>query len=142
MKNDKKVLILEPERIAGLELQQQLEKKGFSVKRPISLVDAEVVVAKDKPDLVIADTDIKQQSIFERMKKHLKKFKLPFIWIGSFTKKEAKEEGKKTNIIGVFAKPFDSKKIVALIISYFNKAITILFHRDKKTLDTKELKKA
>ena len=143
MKKDKNILILEPERIAGLELQIQLEKKGFTVSRPISLVDAEVVIAKDKPDFVIADTDIKTQSLFERIKKYLKKFQLPFIWIGTLTNNEVPKESDGINTIGTFSKPFDSKKVVALIVNYFNKKIKRLLYRDKKnkTADSKELEK-
>ena len=126
MKNDKKILILEPERIAGLELQQQLEKKGFSVDRPISLVDTEAAIEKDKPDLVIADTDIKKQNLFARIKKYFKKLWLPIIWIGTLTHKEAIKESKEINTIGTFSKPFDSKKIVAFIINYFNKTVTYI----------------
>ena len=119
MKNDKNILIIEPERIAGLELQQQLEKKGFSVTRPISLIDAEAIIENKKPDLVIADTDIKKQLPFARIKKYVNKLKLPFIWIGTLTNKEIKKESKGINVIGTFPKPFDSKKVVALIINYF-----------------------
>ena len=127
MKNDKDILIIEPERIAGLELQLQLEKKGFSVTRPISLIDTEVNIANKKPDLVIADTDIKKQKSFERIKKYLSKLKLPFIWIGTLTNKEIKNESNDVNVIGTFPKPFDSIKVLALIVNYFK----ALFQKSK-----------
>ncbi len=123
MKNDKQILIIEPERISGLDLQLQLEKKGFSVQRPVSLVDTEAIIVKDKPDIIIADTIIKKQTLFERIKKYLKKFQLPFIWIGDLTKNEVKKETDGINVIENFSKPFDSQKVVAFIVNYFKKKI-------------------
>jgi len=125
MKNDKNILIIEPERIAGLELQLQLEKNGFSVSRPISLVDTEAIIDKHIPDLIIADTDIKKQSLFERIMQYLSKFKLPFIWIGTLTNKE--DNG--MSVIGTYSKPFDSKKIVAFIVKYFNKTFSSVLNK-------------
>ena len=121
MENNKDILIIEPERIAGLELQQQLEKKGFSVRRPISLVDAEEIVAQHTPDLIIADIGIKKHNLFERIKKYFKKFQLPFIWIGTLTKKKSIKESDGINVIGTFSKPFDSTKVVARIVQYFKR---------------------
>ncbi len=125
MKNEKKVLIIEPERIIGLELQRQIEKEGFSVQRPISLEDAEAIITKDTPDLIVADTIIKKQSLFEKIKKQLKKFKLPFIWTGTITKEDETKENDGINVIGTFPKPFDSSKIVARIVNYFKKLFSI-----------------
>ena len=125
MKNEKQILIIEPDRLAGLDLQLQLEKKGHFVLRPISLVDTAVLISKFMPDLIIADTNIKKQNLFEQLKKYLRKYKLPFIWIGTKEKKES--EG--INVLGTFSKPLDSNKIVALIVNYFNKKINPLFHR-------------
>jgi DNA-binding NtrC family response regulator len=121
MKNDKNILIIEPDRIAGLELQLQLEKKGFAVQRPISLVDTEAIIAREMPDLVVADTIIAEQTFFERIKKYLRKFHTPFIWVGTFVKREKIIQSEDVNLIGTFSKPFDSSKIVARIVKYFNK---------------------
>lgn len=131
MKNDKQILIIEPDRLVGLDLQLQLEKKGFSAIRPISLVDTEVILSKNKPDLIIADTSIKKQNIFSRVKKYLIKYQLPFIWIGALKNKKAEKKRGGINVIGVFSKPFDGSKIVALIVSYFNKKIAPLFRTRK-----------
>ena len=129
MKNDKNILILESTRIAGLELQQELEKEGFSVSRPISLVDTEAIVAIHKPDLVVANISIKKQYLFEQVKQYFKKLQLPLIWIGTLTNKDASQENDGLNVIGIFSKPFDGKKIVALIVSYFHKVVDLLFHK-------------
>src|ERR1035437_9776964 len=115
MKNDKNILIIKSERIAGLELQQQFEKEGFSVSRPISLFDTEAIIAIHKPDFVVANISIKKQYLFEQVKKYFKKLQLPLIWIGTLTNKDVSQENDGLNVIGTFSKPFDGKKIVALI---------------------------
>lgn len=126
MRNDKNILIIEPQRIAGLELQHQLEKEGFSVSRPISLVDTEAIIAIHKPDLVVANISIKKQHLFEQVKKYFKKLQLPLIWIGALTTNEAVKENDELNVIGTFSKPFDGKQIVTLIVGYFKKAVAVL----------------
>ncbi len=118
MNNDKRVFIIEHERIMGLELQQQLEQNGYSVHRPLSLVDTEAIIVKDTPDLIIADSDIQQQNGFERIKKYFGKHQLPVICIGTVTK-EALKECEGINIIGAFSKPFDSKDILELVDKHF-----------------------
>lgn len=123
---DKNVLIIEPERIIGLELQLQLKKKGFVVQRPITLDDSEKIIAEQKSDVIIADTDIKDQGVFGKIKKYLKKFQQPFIWIGAATLRKTKIENEGMNIIGIFSKPFDSRRVVACIVNYFNKRVDAL----------------
>ena len=130
MKNDKQILIIEPERLAGLDLQLQLEKKGYSVLRPIYQMDAEAVISKDKPDLIIADTEI-NKNIFDRIKRYLKKYKVPLIWIGNLTTKEVMKKSNEINVIGIFSKPFSSKAIVALVIKYFSGKTNSVFSMKK-----------
>ena len=119
MSNDKKVFIIEHERLIGLDLQLQLEKNGYTVSRPLSLVDSEVIISKDKPDLIIADSAIQQQDNFARVKKLFSRQQLPIICIGTVTSEQMKAcDG--INIIGTFTKPFDSKKIVRFVDNYFD----------------------
>jgi DNA-binding NtrC family response regulator len=90
-------------------------------------VDTEVIIATDRPDLIIADTDIQNQDPFKRFKSYLKKFQLPFIWIGTTVSKETVKASKDINVVGAFQKPFDSKNIVALVTNYFNKKLSSIF---------------
>ncbi len=121
MKNDKKILIIEPDGIVGLDLKLELEKEKFSVSNPNSIADAEFIIANNKPDLIIANTDIKKETFFEKIKIQIKKCQLPFIWVGTLTKSEVAIESEGINVVGFFSKPFNSKSVVALIINYFNK---------------------
>jgi len=119
MKKDKRVFIIEHERLIGLDLQTALEKNGYTVSRPLSLVDSEVFLSEDTPDLIIADSDIQRQDNFERVKKLFGRQQLPVICIGTVTSEQMKAcDG--INIIGTFSKPFDSKKIARFVDNYFD----------------------
>ena len=126
MKNDKKILIIEPDGVVGLDLKLELEKEYFSIYNPNSITDAEFIISNDKPDLIIANIDIKKETFFEKIKIQLKKIQLPFIWIGTLTKSEVAIESEGLNVIGSFSKPFHSKSVVALIINYFNKIKSLI----------------
>ena len=115
---DKKVFIIEHERLIGLDIQLQLEKNGCTVFRPLSLVDTEIIIKKDIPNLIIADTDIQQQDNFKRIKKLFIRHKLPIIYIGTINEITAQDSG--LNVIGTFSKPFDSQKIACFVDNFFN----------------------
>jgi len=80
-------------------------------------VDIEVIIKKDTPNLIIADTDIQQQDNFKRIKKLFSRHKLPIIYIGTT---ESIMQDSELNIIGTFSKPFDSKKIACFVDNFFN----------------------
>ncbi|HLD38398.1 MAG TPA: response regulator [Candidatus Nanoarchaeia archaeon] len=126
---DKKVFIIEHNRLVGLDIQLQLEKNGCTVFRPLSIVDAEVIIRKDAPDLIIADTDIQQQDNFERVKKLFSRRELPIIYIGTINEITAQDS--KLNIIGTFSKPFDSKKIACFVDNYFDSGQWLTNKREK-----------
>jgi len=128
MKNDKKILILERDRLLGLDIQQQLIKNNFTVIRPLSVENTAEIISNENPDLVIADTDMNDESVFKKIKKQLKKIQLPFIWITSLTKEEAMKNGEGINLIKIFFKPFNSKSFVAFITNYFKKVNAFLYH--------------
>ena len=118
MNKYKKVFIIEHERLIGLDIQLQLEKNGCIVYRPLSLIDMEVIILKDTPDLIIADINIQQQDNFKRVKKISAGPNLLIISFGKIIKSAAQDSG--LNIIGTFSKPFDSKKIACFVDNYFD----------------------
>lgn len=109
MKNDKKILIIERDRLLGLDIQQQLLKNNFTVIRPLSVENIAEIMSNENPDLVIADTDMNDESVFKKIKTKLKKIQLPFIWITTLNKEEAIKNSEGINLIKIFFKPFNSK---------------------------------
>ena len=78
MKN-KVILIIKKQRLRGLELQSGLEEKGYNVHRPLSIIDAEMILHEYEPHIVIMETAIKKRNGYERIKKYLSSGKLPVI---------------------------------------------------------------
>lgn len=123
MSKDKLVFIIEQERLIGLDLQLQLEQNGYTVFRPLSLVDTETIIRHDTPDLIIANASIQRQDNFSRIKKYFGRQQLPIIFISGQLSDNLTAD-KKLNIIGTFSKPFDSKEIVALVDNHFGQRTT------------------
>jgi DNA-binding response OmpR family regulator len=65
MKDEKKILIIEYEKIVGLELQYQLIKKGYFVHRAKKIIDAEEITTNITPDFIETETVTKKESLFE-----------------------------------------------------------------------------
>lgn len=131
MKNDKKILIIEQDGLAALDLKHELEKEDFKVSKVRSLEETEEIITNNKTDLIIANTDIKNHTLYTKIKSLLKKFKLPLIWISSLTKNEMKNDTEGINVIGTFSKPFQSRDIITLIINYFKKKLKSSFQKEK-----------
>lgn len=119
MKKAKRIFIIDHERLIGLDLQRQLEDNGYLVFRPLSLVDSEVFLNENTPDLIIADSDIQQQGNFERVKTLFGRQRIPVICIGTVTSEQMKA-CERINIIQTFSKPFDSKVIAHFVSNYFD----------------------
>ena len=120
MKKDKNILIIEPERITGLDLQKQLENNGYTVHRPKTFIDAEPVLGKDSPDLIITSRDFKKQdNIINLVRIISEKNFIPIICIGKLLQGQESKVCEELNIIGTFTKPFDSSAIVELVDKHF-----------------------
>ncbi|MBI2056803.1 hypothetical protein HYT91_00950 [Candidatus Pacearchaeota archaeon] len=115
------ILIIETDQITGLDLQLQLKREGFNISKATKLTDIKDIFERGRPNLIIASTDIKNnQNDFEKLKKLFIKYNLPIIHTSTEpTKRITKEPELK--IIGVFSKPFDSKKIARFVDNFFNK---------------------
>ncbi|MES2287053.1 MAG: hypothetical protein V4547_15280 [Bacteroidota bacterium] len=118
MKKECKIFIIEPERIVGLELQQQLEKNGYSVFQSHSLADIETFESSYSSNLIIVNIDKEWSDNHEEIKKILNRPWLSAICISTDKQKMKEKEYKGLNIIGVFLKPFDTKEIVSLVDKY------------------------
>lgn len=115
------ILIIETDQITGLDLQIQLNGKGFNISKAIKLTDIKDIVDKDRPDLIIASTDIKKnKEDFEKLKKLFIEYNLPIIYISTnLTNRIMKEPELK--IIGTFSKPFNTMDIIKFVNKYFEK---------------------
>ena len=123
---DGHILIIETDQITGLDLQMQLEREGFDIYKATKLTDIKDIVDRDKPDLIIASTDIKNnQNDFSKLKKLFTKYKLPIIYISTNPINRITKEPE-LKIIGAFSKPFNTLDIIKFVNKYFEK-------RDRET---------
>lgn len=117
-KDVKKIVIIEKDALLGIDIKRELEKAHFSVERRSSLKYAEELLLNHKTDLIVANTDITDDSLFLKIKNYLKKLQTPFIWISSLTKREIANIKNYPNVIATFFKPFNSKDLVDFIVNF------------------------
>ena len=115
------ILIIEQERLIGLEIQQKLKKNGYCNSKLLSFAALKNTLEKEIPQLIIIDSTAQKEKGFEEVKKLLEKLQLPIICIGTSTYEQATEKCAGVNIIEFLQKPFDSEKLVFATNNYFSK---------------------
>ncbi|MDP2673242.1 MAG: hypothetical protein Q8O84_05505, partial [Nanoarchaeota archaeon] len=90
---DGHILIIETDQITGLDLQLQLKREGFDISKATKLTDIKDIFDRDRPDLIIASTDIKNnQDDFDKLKKLFIKYNLPIIYTSTEPTKRITKE--------------------------------------------------
>lgn len=113
MKNESVILIFEPDRIIGWDIQLELEGKGHIVFQVHTLKQIEDFKNKEQVKFIIIDTDNVKILDFIGVRKLFPSSPFSIIGISSSTKGiEKYEEVKFTE---TFLKPFDTKKISSFI---------------------------
>ena len=118
----KRVLIVEDEVIIAIDLKKKLEKLGHKV--------LDIVYDSDKltdriqalqPELILLDINIKgSRNGIEMARIINKEFKIPFIYVTSYTDEQTLTEVKETAPIGYVVKPFTLEDIrVEIELSLF-----------------------
>ena len=112
-----RVLIVEDEAIVSMALRRKLEAKGYTVPAEISsgedVVDA---VSCHRPDVVLMDIrmsggmdGIDAATEIQRL------FKLPVVYISSYSDEDTLERAKMTEPYGYLAKPFSDMALRATV---------------------------
>ncbi|HTA63028.1 MAG TPA: hypothetical protein VK835_11255 [Bacteroidia bacterium] len=117
MKKDGIILIIEPERIIGLELQVELEHHGYTVLQSPTIKLAQQLNNKQKVKVIIIDVDKTPVADFIQITKHFKPSQYSVIAITSGA--QALKEYQDIKFIEVFLKPFNSKNIASFIDKQF-----------------------
>ena len=113
MKKEDVILIVEPERIIGLELQKALERNGYSVVQSHTTKLFEEFADKQKVKVVIVNVDKAKIDYYMDLKKHFCPKQVSFISISSGSNVIKEREGVKFS--ETFFKPFDAKTIVSYV---------------------------
>jgi AmiR/NasT family two-component response regulator len=109
----KKVLIVEDEVIIAIDLKSKLERLGYKfldiVYNSDNLTDK---ICSLKPDLILLDINIMGSRNGIQMAHIInREFKIPFIYVTSYTDQQTLSEVKETNPIGYVVKPFTIEDI-------------------------------
>jgi len=113
MKKEGLILIMEPERIIGLELQMLLESNGYCVTQFNTAGLLHEFKDKQKLRVIIVNIDKAKADDFAYIKNH---FSIPEICvIGLSASKQLIKEREGVKFSETFKKPFDSKNILSFI---------------------------
>jgi len=113
MKKECTILIMEPERIIGLELQVLLESNGYSVLQFNATKLALELNNKQKIKVIIINIDKATADDFAFIKNNFCLTEVSVIGISS--SKQIKKESEGVKLIETFLKPFESKHILSFI---------------------------
>jgi len=113
MKKECVILIMEPERIIGLELQVLLENDGYSVLQYNAAKLADELKNKQKIKIIIVNIDKAKADDFLYIKNNFCPSEVSVIGISSG--KQVKKEIEGVSLTETFLKPFESKHILSFI---------------------------
>lgn len=116
-----KIFIIERERIIGLALKKSLEKIGFRVEHPKSVIKGKTILKKFKPDFVIIDDSVFNQKFLKLIKINSENSKLKIIHIAANQAANFIIDENKSNTIRKFQKPFDSNELINYINRHLSK---------------------
>lgn len=126
-----KILIVEDDAIIAEDLRDIVESAGHTVTGVAPTVERAIALLKFRlPDLVLLDVTLKQDGTGMDVAREINKtFKLPFIYITSYSDPSTVDEVVSTSPSGYVVKPFQSKDIlpvISLALSNFHKANDIV----------------
>jgi len=114
--NKIKILIVEDQFIEAYDLQLILENAGYKVIGIAhSVLQAEAVLAKEKPDLVCLDIFLDEHETGIDLAKKLKEVHIGFIYISANSGKSILDEVKKTQPYGFILKPFREQDVLTTL---------------------------
>ncbi|MEE9594985.1 MAG: PAS domain S-box protein, partial [Candidatus Hydrothermarchaeales archaeon] len=117
MTMNRKILIVEDERLLALGIEKNLKRMGYSVSGVVSSgEDAIKKAEKTGPDLVLMDIRIKGKmdgiQVAEKIKERLG---IPVVYLTAYADKKTLERAKITEPFGYIVKPFDNKELRSTI---------------------------
>lgn len=144
MGSKKTILVVEDELPIRTMIRYSLEQSEFAVKEASNAYEAEVIIAKQKPDLILLDWMLPKMSGIEftrRLKKNSLTQHLPIILLTAKAEEENKVAGLECGADDYVTKPFSPRELVARIRAVLRRGLSeadesVLTVRDL-TVDTK-----
>jgi DNA-binding LytR/AlgR family response regulator len=121
---DIRILVVEDELIIAEDIRAKLTSLGYNIVGLAMTADeAEKYLAKDKPDLVMLDIMLKgDRDGIELGRKIREQYKIPFVFLTSYSDRETVERARTVVPDGYLLKPFTDKDLfTAIEIAIFRK---------------------
>ena len=114
---EKRILIVEDERIVAEDLKRLLQKMGYAVTGVVSSGEAAIKsVRASKPDLVLMDIRIQGPQDGIEVAEHLyAEFNLPVSYLTAYADAPTLERAKATLPFGYILKPFEARSLQTVI---------------------------
>ncbi|PHO10711.1 hypothetical protein CPG37_02395 [Malaciobacter canalis] len=135
LKKDVEILIVEDETILAMGIKLTLNEFGYSVCGiETSADDAIQHVKKQKPDLIFMDIHLKDNSSGIKAAKYIwQYYKIPIIFLTSYTDDKTIKEAMQSEPYGYLVKPYKDKELEVTIQTALNKHN--YFFKHKSNLD-------
>lgn len=107
-----KILLVEDESIAAMDMKMALESFGYQVPYTASKGEEAVIKAsKERPDLVLMDINLKGELNGIEAALEIKKLNIPFIYLTAYSDTSTMEQAKLTEPYGFIIKPYNSLEL-------------------------------
>jgi DNA-binding response OmpR family regulator len=122
MTQKKTILFLEDEMEYLATLSSLLRDQGYNVVETSKAADALAQIAKERPDMILADIKLGQGEradgfdFFEQVRKLEQCRDVPFIFLTAYNNLEAQIYAKKHGAADYITKPFDFEYLIARIM--------------------------
>ena len=107
-----KILLVEDESIAAMDMKLALESFGYQVPYTASKGEEAVIIAsKERPDLILMDISLKGEMNGIEAALKIKEFNIPFIYLTAYSDISTMEKIKLTEPYGFIIKPYNSLEL-------------------------------
>ncbi len=134
------ILVVEDEAPIRTMIRYALEKAGFIVKEAEDAAHAELVIAEQRPDLILLDWMLPNLSGIEftrRLKKHMSFQIIPIILLTAKAEEDNKVMGLESGADDYVIKPFSPRELVARIRAVLRRGVRT--HDDGDILQVRDL---
>lgn len=109
----RKILIVEDENIASIEIKRALKKNGFDeIEKAFTYEEALEKIRISKPNLIIMDINLEEDKDGIELAKEVKKENnIPILYLTAFSDEETMERAFETDPVGYITKPFNRNEL-------------------------------
>lgn len=115
---NKKILIVDDSNTNVILLEAILKNKGYNVEKALSASEANQLIRKEMPDLILLDLrmpHISGYKFLESIKRNDRTKNIPVIIVSAITENESKERVQRLGIVDYLEKPIDLKAMIEIV---------------------------